>query len=433
MSSHVTPDERGEQYGMSLPASATELIPRRAGRMILRALSDTRIVLVLGARQTGKSTLTAEITRSEFRATSITLDDEDQRRRAAVDAQGFLATYSLPLLIDEVQRVPELLIAIKAAVDRDKRPGRFLLTGSANILTAPRVYEALTGRVEIIELWPLAQSEIERATGNPVDAFFRNDPPRIQDAPIGRAAFVDRAARGGYPDAWEREAESRGRWFRSYATSTIQRDLRDIADIQRIEQMPRLLRLLAAQAANLYSARGLAAPLSLSDKTVQDYTRLLETIYLVRRAPAWRTGLHARERHAPKMYLVDTGLLASLLSANEDRIATDDQITGKIFENFVAMELVKHAGWCDSEIGLYHWRDNQDEVDIILENAAGDIVGIEAKATATVRSDHFKGLRKLRERVGDRFVGGYVVCAAARTFAWDDRLWSVPVSGLWSG
>jgi len=390
-------------------------------------------VLVLGARQTGKSTLTADIATSDHPATAITLDDETLRAAAEADSRGFLSTYPPPVVIDEVQRVPELLIAIKAAVDRDKRPGQYLLTGSANIFTAPRVYEALTGRVETIELWPLAQSEIERTTGNIVDSMFQGTPPRIDDAPVAGAAWVDRAARGGYPEAQSRDDDARRPWFRSYVTSSIQRDLRDIADIQRVEEMPRLLRLLAAQATGLYSARGVAAPLSLSDKTVGDYTRLLETIYLVRRTPAWRTGLRAREGHVPKMYIVDTGLLASLLSVNGERIASDDQVKGKVFENFVAMELVKHATWSEAEASLYHWREGRDEVDIVLESAAGEIVGVEAKATATVRSDHFSGLRKLKDRVGDRFVGGYVVCAGARTLPFGDRLWAVPVSGLWSG
>jgi len=401
--------------------------------MILRALGDTRVVLVLGARQTGKSTLTADIARSDYLARALTLDHEDLRRAASADSKSFLARYPTPLVIDEVQRVPELLIAIKAAVDRNRRPGQFLLTGSANIFTAPRVYEALTGRVEIIELWPLAQSEIERSSGNVIETLFKGSPPVIDGAPIGRAAFVERAARGGYPDAWSRDEASRRRWFRSHVTSTIQRDLRDIADVQRMEEIPRLLRVLAAQAANLYSAHGIASALSLSDKTVQQYTRLLETIYLVRRAPAWRSGLRAREAQAPKMYIADTGLLASLLGASEERIGTDDQITGKIFENFVAMELVKHAGWDSSEASLLHWREDRDEVDIVLENAAGDIVAIETKVTATVRSDHFRGIRKLQARVGDRFKGGYVVCTSEQTLPFGDRLWAVPVSGLWSG
>jgi len=400
--------------------------------MILRALGDMRVVLVLGARQTGKSTLTADIARSDYPARALTLDDEDLRQAASADSKSFLARYPTPLVIDEIQRVPELLISIKAAVDRNRRPGQFLLTGSANIFTAPRVYEALTGRVEIIELWPLAQSEIERNASNVIETLFQGSPPAIDGAPIGRSAFVERVARGGYPDAWGRDEASRRRWFRSHVTATIQRDLRDIADLQRMEEVPRLLRVLASQAANLYSAHGIASALSISDKTVQQYTRLLETIYLVRRAPAWRSGLRAREAQAPKMYIADTGLLASLLGANEERIATDDQLTGKIFENFVAMELVKHAAWDSSDASLLHWREDRDEVDIVMENAAGEIIGIETKVTATVRSDHFRGIRKLRDRVGDRFKGGYVVCTAAQTLPFGDRLWAVPVSGLWS-
>lgn len=417
---------------MEPPPHPDLIVPRRARAAVLRALDDTRIVLLSGARQTGKSTLAADLARSDFPAAVVTLDDEPIRAAAQADSAAFLASRPPPLVVDEVQRAPELLVAMKAAVNRDRRPGRFLLTGSANILTAPRVYESLAGRVETVELWPFAQSELERTSGNIVDALFRADPPRIAGAPIGRAAFTDRAARGGYPDAVGRNDAARGRWFRAYVTSITQRDLRDIADVQRVDQVPRLLRLLASQAAGLYSACGLAAPLALSDKTVQDYTRLLETLYLVRRAPAWRTGLRAREAQTPKVYLADTGLLAALLSAGPDRIAADDQLTGKVFENFVAMELAKHASWSDDQVGLYHWREDRDEVDIVLENASGAIVGVEVKATATVRSDDTRGLRKLRDRAGDRFVAGYVVSTGAQTLPFGDRLWSLPVSALWT-
>jgi predicted AAA+ superfamily ATPase len=235
--------------------------------------------------------------------------------------------------------VPELLLEIKSAVDKDTTPGRFLLTGSANILTSKRVRDALTGRIETLNLWPLSQSEIQGGQINLVDALFAGTPPQLTDCTVGRDAFVPITAAGGYPGA------RRERWFESYIDSTLELDLRDISDAIKIEEMPRLLRLLAAQAANLLSYRSAAARLGLSPETVKAYVGLLEQLFLVRRLRAWRPGLGTREASTPKIYLADSGLLAALLGADEARIACDDQLTGKVLENFVAMEILKHLGW----------------------------------------------------------------------------------------
>lgn len=408
------------------------LFPRHARQLVLDALADTRIVLVMGARQVGKSTLTTEIATHDYPAQVITLDDPTVRDAAIADPVGFVAGFDGPVLIDEVQRAPDLLLAIKAAVDRDPRPGRFLLTGSANVLTAPKVYEALTGRIEIVRLWPLSQAEIEQSTCNFVDALFAGRPPQIERAPLGRDAFVDRVARGGYPEARLRSGRRRERWFESYLTTSLDRDLRDIADVQRLEEMPRLLRLLAAQAANVFNSRNLARALTITHETVATYTRLLETLFLLRRLPPWRPGLGPREIHAPKIYLVDSGLLAHLLGASEQRIAADNQVTGKILENFVAMEVLKHADWAQTDTRQYHWRDGRDEVDIVLENRSGEIAALEVKAAATIETRDIRTMAKLRDRRRDNFVAGIVLYTGEQTVPLGDRLWAVPISGLWA-
>ena len=410
------------------------LVPRHAQAIVVEALAAARVVLVMGARQTGKSTLTREVVGTIRPTTIFTLDELITRDNAADDPVGFLAAASGLVLIDEVQRVPDLLYAIKLRVDQDRRPGQFLLTGSANILTAPRVYEALTGRVDLVQLWPLAQSEIERSRTNLVDSLFIGEPPNIHGAPINRVAFVERAAVGGFPEVQGLTSRQRERWFVSYVTTTLDRDLRDIADVRRLDEMPRLLRVLATQSAGIFNSRGLASSLEISHLTVAEYARLLETMFLVRIVPAWRPGLRSRERHAPKIYVADTGLLAHLLRADERRIAEDDQVSGPMFETLVAMEVAKHLGWAD-EIGIrqLHWRDDRDEVDIVLERRDGAIVAIEAKASATVRPSDTVGLRKLRDLSGNRFVAGVVIYTGERTHPLGDRLWAVPVSGLWSG
>lgn len=388
--------------------------------------------MVLGARQVGKSTLTRAIATEDYPAQILTLDDKTTRNAALRDPTAFVAGLDGPALIDEVQRAPDLLFAIKGAVDRNQRPGQFLLTGSANILTAPKVYEALTGRMEIVQLWPLSQAEIEEANSNFVDALFSGRPPQIDHAPIGREAFVERVAQGGFAEARLRPGRRRDRWFESYLKTTFERDLRDIADVAKLAEMPRLLRLLATQAANIFNSRNIARSLTITHPTVQTYAKLLETIFLVKRIPAWRPGLGGRESHAPKVCVVDSGLLAHLLGANEERIASDDQVTGKVLENFVAMEIVKHADWAETDTRLYHYRQDRDEVDLVLETRAGAIAVVEVKASATIEERDYRAMAKLRDRRRpDRFTAGVVIYTGGQTIPLSDRIWAVPVSGLW--
>lgn len=409
-----------------------ELFPRHDRPLIVDALSDTRVVLVLGARQVGKSTLTREVGADAMNAQVLTLDDKTTREAANNDPTGFIAALDSAVLIDEVQRAPDLLLAIKERVDADQRPGRFLLTGSANILTAPKIYDALTGRTEIVNLWPLSQGEIEHSTTNIVDLLFAGSPPQITSAPIGREAFVDRVARGGYPEARLRSGARRRKWFESYLKTLIERDLREISDAQKLRDIPKLLRRLAAQAANLYSAKSIAEKIHLGDETVESYSALLETVFLVQRKRGWVPGIGSREVQKEKVYITDSGLLAYLLGADEKRIATDDQITGKIFENFVAMEIARHADWAETSTEQYYYRVRDDEVDVILESFSGEIVAVETKVAATVKASDYRQLQKLRDARGKGFIAGVVLYTGADTKPLSDRLWAVPVSALWS-
>ena len=388
-------------------------------------------MLVTGARQVGKSTLTREIAATEHPAQALTLDDKTTRDAANADPTGFVAGLPGPVLIDEVQRSPDLLLAIKQAVDDDPTPGRFLLTGSANILTAPKIYDALAGRIEIVTLAPLAQAELEPGTGNLIDALFAGAPPTITGAPVGRDAFVPRAIAGGYPEVIQREPGRRGAWFRSYLASVIERDLRELTDIQKVDAIPALLRLLASQAANLYRARSISTKLGVDTKTVQVYTSLLETVFLIRRVRAWRPGIGSREIQAPKLFVTDSGLLAHLLGADESRASTDDQVSGKLYENFVVMETARISEWADTRVSLYHYRERDDEVDVILEAESGEIVCLECKAGATVIPRDYRPIEKLRAAHGRRFLAGVVLYTGAETKPLGDRLWAVPVSALW--
>jgi predicted AAA+ superfamily ATPase len=413
-------------------SATTDIFLRSARPLVLEALADTRVVFVAGARQVGKSTLAQQIARMDHPAEQLSLDVRATREAALADPEGFIAGLQGPTFIDEVQRAPDLLLAIKRAVDRDLTPGRFLLTGSANLLTARKVEDALTGRMETIPLWPLAQSEIHGSTGNLVDALFAAEPPRVANATVGREAFVEIVAAGGYPEARLRSGRRRARWFTSYLDTTLDRDLREISDARKLHEVPRLLRLLASQAANVLSYRSIAAKLDLTHDTVREYVGLLQTVFLVHLLPAWRPGIGAREAHAPKAYLVDAGLLAHLLGADERRIGADDQVTGKVLENFVVVEVLKHADWAAADSSAYHYRQREDEVDLLLENRAGEIVAIEAKATASVAPRDARAMAKLRDGRGARFKAGVVVCACEQTTPLGDRLWAVPLSGLWA-
>lgn len=410
-----------------------ELIPRGSHDLLVEALGDTRVVLLLGARQVGKSTLAQEIVATDHPAGSINLDTQAPRQAANSDPEGFIAGLGRPVLIDEVQRGgPDLLLAIKSAVDKDQTPGQFFLTGSANVLANRRVLDALTGRVEIVTLWPLAQSEIEQAGRNFVDALFDGAPPEVEDAPVGREALVGRLVAGGYPEARLRTGTARARWFSSYLQTTLERDLDDITDAHKLKEMPRLLRLLASQAANIVAPASISKDIALHRETVDAYISLLEAVFLVRRLPAWTSGIGKREIRHPKIYVIDTGLLLHLLGANEERLTNDDQITGKALENFVAMEILRNAEWSEQAPKLFHYRQGGDEIDVVLENRSGEIACIEVKASASVQSRDWRALGRLRDTRGERFRCGVLLYTGENTVPLSDRIFAVPVSGLWA-
>lgn len=410
------------------------VIRRHAHDLLLAALSDTRVTVLLGARQVGKSTLALAVAAELDAMDTVSLDNRTLREAANADPKGFLAERRRPILIDEIQRAPDLLLEIKDIVDEDRRPGQFLLTGSANILTAPKMKEALTGRAEYVTLWPLSQAEIAGAESNFVDSLLGGGPPPVVDAPVGRDAFVDIVARGGYPEARLRAPDRRRVWYRDYIRSLIERDLRDISDARKLECIPRLLRLIASQAANLFVPSSIGGKLRIDNETVEAYTGLLETIYVVRRLQAWTPGIGSREIQHEKIYVVDSGLMAYLLGADEQRIRDDDQVTGKILESFVAMEIARLVDASESQPRQYHYRQRggRDEIDVVLETLSGGIAAAEVKAAATVDPADYRALAKLRDARGSDFIAGVVVYTGPTTLLLTDRIWAVPISALWA-
>lgn len=413
--------------------AAVATIPRHANELIVEALTDTRIVAVEGPRQAGKSTLCAGIAHAQG-MTSTTLDDPAARDAARSDPTGFLAGLGRRAFIDELQRAPDLILGLKMEVDREPTPGRYLVTGSSNLLNSPGIGDSLAGRVERIPLRPFSQAELaRRAVPRWLDGLWKNDPPPwIEDAPPGRTAYSDRIAAGGFPAAVLRSERRRQSWFDSYIAALVTRDIPDLVDVRRPDIFPALLRHLAAGSGSMARMRPIAQSLSVDEKTVRSYVRLLELLHLVVSIPAWTPGMAGRVVQTPRLFIEDTGLLTNLLSADATRIAEDDTVTGRAYETWVAMELTRLLPYTETRPRIYHWRTQHGvEVDIVLEDRAGRIVGVEIKSGATVGHGDTRGLRKLREVAAGRFVAGVVLSTARQTTPLGDRLWALPLEAMW--
>ena len=399
---------------------------------LTEALLDTPVVLLNGARQTGKSTLALQLAK-ERRARYLTLDDPAILAAAAADPVGFLAGQSGALVLDEVQRVPDLFLAIKAEVDRNREPGRFLLTGSANVLLLPTIADSLAGRMEIVSLWPLSAAELaDRAQPNRVEWLFDGDLAAASLPPCERDAFITLLAGGGFPEAGKRGDARRAAWFDSYLAAVLQRDVRDLARVERLTELPHLLKLLAARSAGLLNLAELSRASGLAQSTLKRYFALLETLFLVYRVPARERNPSKRLVKAPKVFLPDSGLLAHLLDLGRERLAVEPGLPGVLVETFVMSELAKHLAWSQRLVTLSHYRTRTGiEVDFVLENRSGELVGIEVKAGATVSSKDFKGLGHLREAEPDRFRRGIVLYTGRQVVPFGPDLYAVPMSVWW--
>lgn len=407
------------------------MLARHSAARLHTALADRPVVLLHGARQSGKTTLVralAEDSGSHY----ITLDDLTMLAAARNDAAGFLAGFSQPLVVDEVQRAPELLLAIKAAVDRKRTPGRFLLTGSANVLLVPQIADSLAGRMEIVPLWPFSQGEIEGAVEGFIEVAFGDAQPVLVES-SSPARLTDRVLRGGYPEAAPiKSAERRRAWFDAYVTTILQRDVRDLARIEGLTELPRLLALLASRPMAQLNYADLSRGTGLPQSTLKRYFALLEMVFLVQLLPPWHANIGKRLVKTPKVLLTDSGLAAHLMGIDHARLARDRTLLGGLLESFVAMELVKQSGWSVDPPALYHFRTHEgDEVDLVLERRGGALVGIEVKSAATVSAADFKGLRALAEIAGQRFQRGIVLYTGSEIVPFGAGLFALPVEALW--
>lgn len=404
---------------------------RQIRSRIAEAMEDTPVVLLVGPRQAGKTTLVRQI--SGNRARYLTLDDEFTLMSAREDPVGMIRSLDRAV-IDEIQRAPSLLLAIKKSVDEDRRPGRFLLTGSANLMALPTVADSLAGRMETLLLLPLSQSEIEGQSANWLDRVFAGQIPKQGTQALG-GDLVDRVLRGGYPEAISRSTPRRRvAWARQYIDALVQRDVRDVSGIEKLDQLPRFFRALAQTAGQMCNYTQLGGQVGLDSKTAAKYVGVFEQMYLLRRMDVWAQNRLNRVVKTAKLQFIDSGLLATLLELTPEEVQQDRTRFGKVLESFVYGELLKATTTSEGDYSLMFYRDaDKVEVDVVIENAAGHLVGVEVKASATVKPSDLRGLRKLSSLAGDQFKMGILLYDGHETMPLGDNIWAAPLATLWGG
>jgi uncharacterized protein len=404
-------------------------LPRIARAAIETSLADTPVVLLQGPRQSGKTSLVRTVAQP-LGYGYATFDDENLIRAVLQDPLGFVSQLPDKMVLDEIQRVPEIFMAIKLIVDRDRRPGRFLLTGSADVLLLPKLGDSLAGRMEVIRLHPFSQVELQQRPLSFLRQLFDSSFKLSSYERLGRE-LAEIIVAGGFPAALARLPARRNAWYRSYVQTLVQRDVRHLARIAALDSIPRLLQLAAIQTARLFNASEIASPFQLSLPTIRDYLTLLEQVFLIDMLPSWHLKPIKRLVKSPKLHLGDTGLASSLLGLDSARLNADRALLGQMLETFIFQELRRQASAHDEPVSFYHFRDRDNhEVDIVLECSSW-VAGVEVKASATVRNEDFRGLRKLQEIADDRFKAGVVFYDGEATLSFGSGLFAVPIRGLW--
>jgi uncharacterized protein len=411
--------------------NTSALFPRRIAPQVLEAMTDTPVVLLAGPRQAGKTTLVKQVAGNSSGFRYLTLDDALTLLSAQEDPVGMIRSLDRAV-IDEIQRAPGLLLAIKQSVDEDRRPGRFLLTGSANLMALPTVADSLAGRMETLSLLPLSQSEIAGQLTNWLDRVFTGQLPQAGSS-ARTHDLVGRVLRGGYPEALARSTDKRRTaWARQYLSAMVERDVRDIANIDKLDQLPRFLRALAQTAGQMCNYSQLGGQVGIDSKTASKYVGVFEQMYLLKRVDVWARNRLNRMVKMPKLQFIDACLLATLLDLTKEEIQKDKTRFGHVLETFVYAELLKHASTAEGDYQLLYYRDaDKVEVDVVVENAAGQVVGVEIKSSATVKESDLRGLRKLAGLAGADFKMGVLLYDGDETLPLGNNIWAAPLSTLW--
>jgi len=408
------------------------MINRKIKPKLLDALTDSPVLLVHGARQTGKSTLVKQVAETDYPAKYLTFDDAGILSAAMNNPVDFISGYEENMIIDEVQRVPEIFLAIKSFVDKKRHPGKFILTGSSNVFLLPKVSESLAGRIEILKLFPLSQSEISSSNYNFVEELF-GKVTKLNFKPEKNNNLVSKILSGGFPEMQTRKNRERQKaWFRSYITTILQRDVRDIANIEKLGDLPRLLSLFASRTGTLLNFAELSRSSSIPQTTLKRYVSLLEAIFMINLIPAWSGNLSKRLIKAPKLYLNDTGLLGHLTGFDSDKVLSDSLSWGRLLENFVLMELTKQASWSEFDLSLYHYRSaSGQEIDFIIERSDGLLAAIEVKATTKIQARDFNHIKAFADDVGKKLKAGIIFYTGKEIIPFAKDLFALPVEMLW--
>ena len=411
------------------------LLPRHAAPIAIEYLGYFPGLVIEGARQVGKSTLAAQI--ADETALFLSLDDEQVRAAAIADPAGFVAQAGArQLVLDEIQRVPELTLAVKAAIDRDRRPGRFILTGSASLLRVRGTADSLAGRVGRLTVYGLSRGEAHGVHDDFAAAIVADPEVMVRaSSDLDRSAYAALLAAGSYPELRDASARIRTPWFDAYLQGVVGRDLAELKREVRPARSMAVLRALAGrQAAELVKAR-LAQETSVPESTITGYLDLLHDVGLVASLPPWTPNLTKREIGRAKSFVTDSGLAMWLARLTPQQLTRMEygEAFGAVLEAFVGAELMRQRTWSSRRYDIYHWRDRDtDEVDIVLEFDDGSVVGIEVKSSASFTARQFSGLLKLRDRLGERFVAGIVLNTGVAGYRYADRLYGAPVSALWT-
>lgn len=407
---------------------------RNTHRDIRDALKDTPVILIRGPRRSGKSTLTEACVTKHFPAKLVTLDDPTTLASAISSPTSFIESLPDHVIIDEIQRAPELFLPIKKRVDQRKKPGQFLLTGSADIFAIPTLPDSLAGRMETHTLWPLSQGELANKKEHFIDACFDHPKMLNTDNPITWASLVERLHLGGYPEMLTRaNFKRRKAWTDAYLTAIVERDIRSLSNINNTREFAQLLNLLITRIGGTFNAADLSRTSTINQITLKRHVQLLENVFALTLLPAWAKNAEKRLIKAPKIFLNDTGLATHALSMNQKHLEENRQATGKILENFVLAELIKQQSWSETTPKLYHFRTHTgEEVDIVMEAPDGRIVGIEIKSKSDLNNSDFKGLRSLQDASGKNFVRGLVLYTGENALSFDKKLSAAPISALWS-
>jgi predicted AAA+ superfamily ATPase len=416
------------------------LVARRLASVVEARMADEPVILLQGPRSVGKSTLLRDLANGAG-AEVLDLDDLAARDAVARDP-GLFVGGERPVFIDEYQRAPIVLDAIKAELNQDSRPGRFVLTGSARHESLPTVAQALTGRLHRLPVYPLSQGEIGQVQERLLDDLFADAATVVRDGAPSRTTRTDYIARvvtGGFPLALaRRSAAARNRWFDDYVRLSLERDVQELSKIRQAASLPRLLERLAGQTAQLLNVNKVATSVQLDDGTARSYLRLLDAVFLLYLLPAWGTSLNVRATKSPKLHLLDSGVAARLLRLSAEKLAVRSAVAltefGHLLETFVVTELLKQASWTDWVTGAGHWRTTpgDDEVDLVIERDDGMIVAFEIKAAGRIPGPDLAPLRRLRDATGDQFLAGIAFYLGSRSYTYEDRIHILPVDRIWT-